>query len=333
MSKIKKIIRMIHWQSTIVGFVVGIFIAILVTLIASTNTSSYANNALEENKQLRTHGKYTSPLLECYGDKPLPVDILTTLENEIKNYIKSQKSASSISIYFRDLTNGGSFQIGDDNIYRPASLMKLPTAIAAYKKIDKDANFGIKRVAVTGESDIKQFIKSAPSVKVGENFTILELIDKTIIDSDNSAHAALVQETGSVAIEQVLEDFNIPLYTTVNEYAISPRIYASFFRILYNATYLSEASSEKLLSTLSKSTFRDGLRASIPENVEIAHKFGERTIDADDESNKVQLHDCGIVYTRRPYLICIMTKGSNYEDLYTVIKTLSMQVYKANVEE
>jgi hypothetical protein len=41
-----------------------------------------------------------------------------------------------------------------------------------------------------------------------------------------------------------------------------------------------------------------------------------------------QLHDCGIVYAPgKPYLICIMTRGSDFKRLSPVIAQISKQVY------
>lgn len=317
----------------VVGFVIGICASMLVSSQLSANDMNLPTSNGEGEGQLRTQGKYTSPLLECYGGKPLSVDVLSRLEREIDRYVRSQNKASFVSIYFRDLTNGGSFEVGDEVFYKPASLMKLPTVIAAYKKIESDASFADKRVTVTTDSDVSQTIKSGPSAEVGDTYTVLELIDKSIRDSDNVAHSALIETVGPLDIEQVLADFNVPQYSTANEYALSPRTYASFFRILYNATYLSDKNSENLLSLLANTNFRDGLRASVPEEIEIAHKFGERAINYADGTEEKQLHDCGIVYTKRPYLVCIMTKGESFEDLFTVIKSIGMQIYETNIKE
>lgn len=56
--------------------------------------------------------------------------------------------------------------------------------------------------------------------------------------------------------------------------ALSVVEYSTFFRVLFNASYLSQASSEKALGYLAQSTFTAGLRAGVPAQVQIAHKFG-----------------------------------------------------------
>jgi hypothetical protein len=99
--------------------------------------------------------------------------------------------------------------------------------------------------------------------------------------------------------------------------------YGMFFRVLFNASYLSKDSSEKALKLLSESTFTKGLVAGIPSGVSISHKFGERVM-----GDTRQLHDCGIVYLpKQPYLLCIMTRGKDFDQLAGVISEISKKVY------
>jgi len=42
-----------------------------------------------------------------------------------------------------------------------------------------------------------------------------------------------------------------------------------------------------------------------------------------------QLHDCGIIYhPSKPYILCIMTKGEEIEELASVIADISRLVFK-----
>jgi beta-lactamase class A len=107
--------------------------------------------------------------------------------------------------------------------------------------------------------------------------------------------------------------------------ALSARKYSVFFRILFNSSFLSRANSEYALSLLTESTFREGLRAGVPSEIPLAHKFGERKIGNDLQ----QFHDCGVVYyPRHPYLLCIMTRGNNIPNLKKAIADTSRFVYE-----
>lgn len=114
----------------------------------------------------------------------------------------------------------------------------------------------------------------------------------------------------------------IPGIRNVDDF-MSVKDYASFFRVLYNASYLNREMSEKALDLLSKTDFEDGIVKNLPRNIKVSQKFGERRID--DIS---QLHDCGIVYkSKNPYLICVMTRGRSIDDLKKVIQNLSFETY------
>lgn len=83
-----------------------------------------------------------------------------------------------------------------------------------------------------------------------------------IIYSDNSAMNIL---TGIMPIDfytKVSKDLSIkvPQKDTEENY-LSVKEVATFFRILYNASYLDRDSSEYALNVLSKATFADGIRA------------------------------------------------------------------------
>ena len=113
--------------------------------------------------------------------------------------------------------------------------------------------------------------------------------------------------------------------STPSEDFVSVKTYSSFFRILYTATYLNREMSEKALEMLSRAQFREGIPGKLPQKIKVAHKFGERGFV---DSNIKQLHDCGIVYLpNSPYLICIMTKGNDFNKLRQVISEISLIVY------
>jgi hypothetical protein len=110
---------------------------------------------------------------------------------------------------------------------------------------------------------------------------------------------------------------------------ISAKSFAYFFRILYNGTYLNWEYSQKALDLLTKSHLPDGLASAVPSTVTVADKFGERTV-YDQNNNLVdrELHDCGIVYARNsPYLLCVMSKGTDFSKLQQNIHDLSSLVY------
>jgi len=146
--------------------------------------------------------------------------------------------------------------------------------------------------------------------------------------SDNLAFKVLLNKIEPNWIKKVHKELDLvyPNNNTPEDY-ITVKSYAGLFRVLYNATYLNEAMSQKALNYLTKSDFKLGIQAGIPKNITTALKFGIRSSDGPELK---QVHDCGIIYeARRPYLLCIMTKGENMQQLTAIIKNVSELIYKS----
>jgi beta-lactamase class A len=148
-----------------------------------------------------------------------------------------------------------------------------------------------------------------------------------IIYSDNNASNALInymENLDTQKLDRIYFDLGVEVPGEAKlENFMKTKDYASFFRILYNSSYLSREMSEKALLLLSQSDFRQGLRANIPNYINISHKFGERVL-----ANDKQLHDCGIIYKQnQPYLLCIMTRGEDFNLMSQVIQEISQSVY------
>ena len=148
-----------------------------------------------------------------------------------------------------------------------------------------------------------------------------------IIHSDNEALAILYKEIDEEYLRSAFGDLGIemPNLTDANS-MMSVKDYASFFRILYNSSYLSRSMSEKALEILSKVEYKDGIISGVPKNMKVAHKFGERQVKVGTETVN-QLHDCGIVYYEKyPYLLCVMTRGNDVKKLSQSIGEISKVV-------
>jgi beta-lactamase class A len=79
------------------------------------------------------------------------------------------------------------------------------------------------------------------------------------------------------------------------------------------------------LKLLNECNFKDGLQKGLPAEVNVAHKFGEW---GDTKSNIHELHETGIVYLNsNPYLVTIMTRGTNPKDLSLEIGKISRTIY------
>lgn len=286
------------------------------------------------NKEIRQAGyKFINPLLECEVDNSSP--ILKSSELKIKKNIQEEiiekNSDAEIALYYRDLKNGPAFGINEQSQYSPASLLKVPLMIAYYKYAENDPNIFEKEISFNNASPtFTQKFQPGKHIELGNKYTIRQLMESMIKYSDNEATNLLFQNMNSDDLNSIFNDLGInapDLYNPDN--SISVKDYASFFRILYNASYLNRNFSEQALDLLSTVDYKNGLVAGVPTETLISHKFGERESLSEDKQVVRQLHDCGIVYhPSRPYLICIMTRGKNFENLSDIIVKVSKIIHQ-----
>lgn len=279
--------------------------------------------------------KWLNPELEFAEPPVLNKAAYESFRKNLEQTVEQMKAEGRIdnaAVFFRDLNEGPTFSINPNEGFIPASLLKVPLAITYFRLAEENViPLDRKLVATNFTLDLTQRFPPPETIKKGKEYGIEDLLYRLLAYSDNSAWEVLYDYLSQISPDRDLlletfKDLGIidAASGNINEEALSVKSYASIFRLLYNASYLSKEFSDKMLNDLSKTTFNDGLRKGVPDNILMAHKFGERFI-----GNNNQLHDCGIVYyPKNPYLLCVMTQGKNLAALPEVIATISKAVYE-----
>jgi beta-lactamase class A len=253
----------------------------------------------------------------------------------IQSKIRSGE-ASTISVFFRDLVGGHRFGIREQETISPESLLKLPLMIAYFKWAESDPRVLRRRITYTGSDDKSERPgeNTTRPLERGRSYSIDDLILRMIAYNDNDAHALLIANLPPAYLDRVYKDIYSNYDPSKKDDVVTLTAYASFFRVLYNASYLNKKMSEKALRYLSRSAFRDGVVAGIPSNVDCAVKFGERTIPAgtggeSGERITVQLHEFGIIYyPNRPYLMGVMARGEDPGKLTNIMREVTSLIYE-----
>lgn len=276
-----------------------------------------------------------SPLLECTASSPLGGERRKLLEQSLESVVRSRITAGSathISLYFRDLNNGPWIGINEDEKFAPGSMLKVPVMMAYYHAAEKDPTILQKEIEFQpytppDGSLVSQEVDSSGQLVRGRKYTVESLIANMIIYSDNNATALLWDFIDQEKKDRAYRDLGltVPVITDWMSNVISVRDYATFMRVLYNASYLGREYSSHALDLLTKTSFRDGLVAGLPVGTKVAHKFGIRFKEG---TTAMQLHDCGIVYAPdRPFLLCVMTKGHSLQQQGETIAEITRVVY------
>ena len=311
--------------------------SVLVTFFIGFKVASINQNRNSEEEIIRKHFnyKYINPILECNPDISLNSK-LTPLKKSIESIINRETdngNVTFVSIYYRDLNNGPWFGINEREYFSPASLVKVPILIAYLKKAETDPSILQKKLIVTNDPESGnniQNIKPSIATVTDVEYTIDKLLEEMIIYSDNNAYNTLAQNLTGDEIMKVYQDLDVDIskaFSNPSGNIVTIKAYASFFRILYNASYLNQDMSEKALKLLTQVEYKDALVAGVPKEIAVSHKFGERKYI---DTNEIQFHDCGIVHLpQNPYLLCVMTKTTkSMNQAVNLIKEISTKTYK-----
>lgn len=325
-----------YQKSIIIISLVAVCIAIFFTgylFGKKTNKDNFKlpiNQKMEEVRQTGFH--FINPLLECEIESLDSSEI--SFENKIKKELeeKMENNFQDVfySVYFRNLKNGPWFGINEHEDFFPASLLKVPIMMAYFKKAESNPEILEERIKLKESQPLfNQKITPTNRVEEGEEYSISELIERMIIHSDNEALGILYGRIDEEYLKKVFSDLGVemPNLSDANS-MMSVKDYASFFRILYNSSYLNRSMSEKSLEILSRVEYKKGIVFGVPWGVRVSHKFGERQTNIDHKIVN-QLHDCGIVYHEKyPYLLCVMTRGNDIEKLNSSIGKISKIIFE-----
>ena len=277
--------------------------------------------------------EFINPLLECdMAQDTVEGKDIGLLKQKVRALIdekKKQPGISHVSLYYRDLNNGPWVGVDERAFFSPSSLLKVPLMMAILKESEINPQILQRKLTFLDHVDSNAFqhFKPAKAIERGKPYTVEELIRFTIVYSDNNAYFLLLKNFPQDKLIKVYTELDVDVpFDSKKEDFMSVKEYASFFRILFNASYLNREMSIKALKILSSVDYKTGIVGGVPSSVGVVHKFGERTLGPNGETK--QLHDCGIVYyPNHPYLLCVMTRGTSYPPLDEIIAELSQLIY------
>jgi len=323
-------------------FILCIILAAAVTYFLARHPRSNAidNNkqspATSENNLPKPDCRYDITRLTCYAHvSPImsaagecEARNLMPLKSSISDYIDREKKAGKIttaSMYMRKLRNYDWMNVNGDEQFRPAALLKVPMLIAYFRMTETIPGLLEKEYVYNPPSREDKYY-SAKTLQPGHKYTIMDMFHFMIAYSDEAATNELSSHLNKAIYYKVFADLKLPTPECDSaNYTINARDYSRFLEVLYNAAYLSMPSSEYVTKILAEASFKDGIIKKIPRDVLVAHKMGEWGNDS-----SMELHDCGIVYIdHNPYIITVMTRGTDMEKLSEVIGTISKLVYDA----
>jgi beta-lactamase class A len=281
--------------------------------------------------------RLVGPLLECNLPEPSASksESLDELRSKLAAFVAERRATRQIAdaaIYVRDLTTSATADLDAQTRFSPASLYTVPLMIAVLAEAQSNPDLMRQQLVYRRAAQpafSPRILVQRPLVE-GRSYTVEALVEQLIVESDNAAAELLgANVVDEEEFDRVFDHLGLKHPRTGNlDNSLAVADYAAFFQVLYNATYLGPQVSERALELLTHARFTAGLVAGVPASVSVAHKFGERNLE-DRPDAPQQLHDCGIVYRwARPYLLCVMTRGSEIPSLVDFIREVSAQTWE-----
>lgn len=279
--------------------------------------------------RLNVKGKYNyvSPLL--LSDIACSSPELDSIKNTVDSYIQEKKKSGVLtqaSVYLKMHRNGYWFEINGNAMYNPGSLMKVAIMLAYLRDSEEQPALLDKMLLLTSKINnigIKQIRTSAP-LEIGKSYSVRNLITEMIVNSDNDATDLLNRNINRNTFASVMSDLGsrTPDLDDPN-FEMSVLEYNRYLRVLYNGSYISRSNSDWALGLLTKSNYKGALVKLLPNDLMVAHKFGERPYQ-----DGFNFHEGGIVYLKNnPYTVVVMTKGKDYQALPDFVADISKLCY------
>lgn len=306
-------------KKLIFSFFIGVLLSAAAFFIYIENKTTLFHSDLPTNV---TKSEYPllNPKATSKNTKPENID---KAQAEIAAFLEDEDTV--VAYYFRDLNNGPWFFYNAPYRFEGASLNKVPILITFLKAAETYPEILDKKILYKGDLEVpdEEFNRS---LILGDEYTVQELLEAMIINSDNTSYQLLEEYAIKNKLDPSIYDTFEYLGLDKDENFVTVTQYSTLLRVLYNAEYLNMEMSSKALEMLSKTKFEEGLVKNLPEEITVAHKYGVRWFV---ESNEKQIHDCGIIYKgERPYILCVMTRGISIPKQEKIIANISKVIFE-----
>lgn len=271
----------LSWGKKERAFILVIFLGtVLVSGLLALSAGNYKFSGLAKISfpKLSLNGLFKGETI-VIGNRETPADkIIKAFKDQTKDL------TGTYAFEIVDLSTGASFGVNESQVMQAASLIKLPLMLYAQGKV----------------SDVK-----------------IEAMGKR---SDNAVFEELVAKFGQKTVQSYIDSLGMEETSLAENTTTAKEIGNLFYKIYKDKQSLaSEAGKEdKILGYLTDTIFEKWLRAGIPEEIRVAHKYG-REVGV--------VNDAGIIFSDQPFVLVIMSQGVNEEEADKVVPELARMIY------
>ena len=248
----------------------------------------------------------------------------SSLKSQLSKYIKGFKG--KYGIYYINLADGASFGINDDDQYIAASTVKIPINLYLFRKIEA-GTINSQNTMTYISKDYEPGTGILQYRKQGTKYKIQELSRLSIEYSDNVATNMLIRLLGMSNYKNFMKQLGGSI--VVDRNISCPKDMAIYIKRVYEFSHSNKVLGGQLIKYLENTEFNDRLPKYLPKSVKVAHKIGNYWGGEWGSA----LHDIGIIYTKNPYILAVMSRNVNEAEAYNVIASISKKVYDFQIKQ
>jgi len=239
----------------------------------------------------------------------------TEIVSELKSYIENFEGV--YGIHFLSLFDDTEFGINDTDEYDAASTTKVPLNLYIFRKIEEKLIDPENTMAYT-EEDYCEGTGIIQYAEIGTEYTVRELCRLSIVESDNVATNMLKRLIGGGEVYRRFMKQSGGLVVDFDKNISCPRDMSLYLKMTHEFFLENKELGGELISYLSETALESRLDKLLPPDVTVAHKIGTQLRS---------VHDVGIIYSEKPYILSVMSKDVDEDEAPDVIANISKKVY------
>ena len=219
----------------------------------------------------------------------------SSLEGALRNFLGNE--ADKVGLVYYNIASGDTVSINGSKTFIAASTIKVPLAMIIYDQVSNGAKKETDTLKFSeinregGTGILQNTILSSP-IKINV------LVEDAIRYSDNIAANMLITSMDFNQFK-IQEDIKLGLITNHSNNEITALGAFNVLKQLNDGANNGNAYYSTIINLMKNTIFNDRISANIPNSI-VAHKIGNY------DSN---VHDIGIIYTEKPYILTIYTNG------------------------
>lgn len=258
----------------------------------------------------------------CGPDLALSPDLSRLIDSASHQYLLQQinqiaaSSGGTYGVAVIELDSGASFGVNQHEWFQAASTVKAPILAYLYLQIQRGAISKDEMLTYT-EADYEEGTGSIQYTEYGTQWSVAQLAEKMMKESDNAAKNMLIRRLGLSKIGEFINQRG-PVFDLESN-VTTPSSMASLLAQLSNDEIVAPALKDEMFELMTGTYNENGIPRYL-NGVRVAHKTG---------SWGSSFSDAGIVFLKdRPFVLCVYSDSNpDVSQAEATIGAIALAVY------